>query len=62
MYWCFLGRDAQDFGALLDSSWLPSGDKREEAAQRGKTAVARTDRVVPFLLGIFAERRLLQRR
>jgi hypothetical protein len=27
--------DAHDFGALLDSSWLPSGDKAEESAQRG---------------------------
>jgi len=35
MYRCLLGWDAQDFSALLDSSWLPSGDKAEEAAQRG---------------------------
>jgi hypothetical protein len=27
--------DAHDFGALLDSSWLPSRDKAEESAQRG---------------------------
>jgi hypothetical protein len=55
MLWCSFRGDPQDFSALSRRQRFTIGDKAEEAAHRGQSAVPCSDRCLPFLFDVLQE-------